>query len=125
VDSLGQVLVAIVTTLGTIAVAYIGAKTGRLPGLNGGPKADDLAALRERLEVEEAKSEVWQSKYEAEVIAHASTTERAEYAEREADACERRLNNLYTELNRSGQVADRRTPPRGGAGDREVHRHDD
>lgn len=106
-----QVAVAIITTLGTIGVAYIGAKSGRLGRLTG-PRPEDVAAWRERAELEEAKAKVWQERYEAEVLAHTSTRERAEFAELEVDSCERRLNNLYSELRRSGLVADRRSEPR-------------
>lgn len=104
------VLVAIITTLGTIAVAGLAARKGNLglPLL----KAADIAALRDQVEIEQTKGAAWRTKYEAEVEAHAAARQRAEFAERDSDACERRLNIVYAELRASGRLADRRAAPR-------------
>lgn len=132
-DSLAQIMVAVITTLGTIAVAYVGARSGKLGRLTG-PRVEDMAALRELVEVEEAKGEVWRHKYESEVEAHVQATlaltameERAEYAEREADACSRRLNDVYYELRTTGKVRDRRhelRPEEGSTGRTQEARDD-
>jgi hypothetical protein len=113
VGELVPVLVAIVTTVGTVLAAYLAARSGKLGRI--GPGADEVAGLRTRLEVEGAKAGLLTEQLIVERANHASTRAELEecraakdFAERASDACERRLNAVYAELRRSGRLDDRR-----------------
>jgi hypothetical protein len=113
-----QVLVALITTLGSVAAAGLGAWVALRN--RGGTKAlDDIAAALERAELAEAREERWKLKAEAasdraveEAKARAAAEARADFAERDSDACERRLSAVYAEMRASGQLVDRRARPR-------------
>lgn len=117
------VLVAIITTLGTIVVAYLAARSGTLGGRLS--RVEEAAKWKERYETERAKVDEWRDRFErereraeTETAARREAERRADYAERDADACTRRLDNLYSELRASGRLVDRRSVPReeGGSG---------
>lgn len=111
-QAFASIVVAVVTTLGTVYAAYLAARSGKLGRLS---KVEDVAVLKERAEVSEQKASLWQTKYEAEVMAHTAevaahveTRARAEFAERSSDQCERRLSAVYAELAAAGKLVDRR-----------------
>ena len=99
---LTAVIVALLGTIGVIGAAYLAARSGKIGGLS---KIESAASWKEQYELEHAKAEAWKEKYEAEA-------ERRKFAQQEADACDRRLNAVYAELRRTGQLADRRRAPR-------------
>jgi hypothetical protein len=96
------VIVALLGTVGVIGAAYLAARNGKIGGLS---RIESAASWKEQYELEHAKAEAWKEKYEAEVV-------KRKFAESEADACDRRLNAVYAELRRTGQLTDRRQTPR-------------
>lgn len=105
-----------VTTIGTIAAAYLATRTGKLGRLG---KVEESAKWKERFETEREKVNDWRDRYEtkveeltAETAARREAASRADFAERDADTCARRLSDLYAELRRNGRLVDRRSVPR-------------
>ncbi len=96
------VIVALLGTVGVVGAAYFAARSGKIGGLS---RIEDASVWKEQYELEHAKAEAWRDKYEAE-------RKKAEFAKQEADACDRRLNAVYAELRRTGQLTDRRRTPR-------------
>lgn len=112
-----DVLVAIVTTLGTVVAAYLAARSGKGPFR----KVEDSAVWKERAELAEAKAGAWEAKHSAEVDAHTRTkaelaeeARKRQFAELEADTADRRLNDLYARLRADGRVVERKDQPRAG-----------
>ncbi len=99
---LTSVIVALLGTIGVIGAAYLAARSGKIGGLS---KVESAASWKEQYELQHAKAEEWKAKYEDEVT-------KRKFAESEADACDRRLNAVYAELRRTGQLSDRRRAPR-------------
>ena len=127
-EGVSSVLVAAVTTIGTVAAAYLAARSGKGPFR----KVEDAAVWKERHDLEEAKrlnleerltqeradAAEERRKMQARILeCEAATDEerrKREFAERDADAADRRLNAVYAELRQTGQVTDRRTMARDG-----------
>lgn len=115
-DVLTPVLVAAATTLIGLVGAWFGARALQRLGL-GDSQLQVNRSLREL-------AETWEAKYTIEVEAHERdkdewakerstlTLERDHYR-READDCDRRLNNAYAEMRATGRLTDRRAIPRG------------
>ncbi len=99
---LTAVVVALLGTIGVIGAAYLAARSGKIGGLS---RIESAASWKEQYELEHAKAEAWKGKYDEEVT-------RRKFAESEADACDRRLDAVYAELRRTGQLTDRRRSPR-------------
>lgn len=106
------IIVAVITTLGTVWVAYLSVKKRAEDGAPAIPvlplgalSAEDVAKLRDEVAFHRGQAERWKE-------LHDEAEERAEFAERTADACDRRLNALYRELAERGVVEDRRAEPR-------------
>lgn len=118
-EGLASVLVALITTLGTIVVGYVAARSGKVPGMR---KVEDAAALRERNELLEAKNATLTERVaerDATILARDATIvdlgrqlaeerESRRFAERDSDAAARRVDDLYAELRREGKLTDRR-----------------
>lgn len=118
-DAVASVIVAIIGSIATIGVAWLGLKSGRGPFR----KVEDAAVWKERHELSEAKREAEAERYERRIAdlvdektdleaALAEEGRRREFAEREADTADRRLNRAYAELRETGHLVDRRKEPR-------------
>jgi hypothetical protein len=122
-DVLGPVIVAVVTTVGAIAATWLAAR--RLSSLGLGDAQSQVnKSLRELAETEKAKRELlgeerareheaWAAERLAAAQALSAMTSDRDAYRREADDCDRRLNNAYAEMRATGRLTDRRSVPRG------------
>jgi len=114
-------MVAAITTAGTIAVAYLGARIRS--SRNGGGQLTDDVKLRDNQAVAEARADIWKERYEREVAGRdadralavsdkAEVLRTLELTRHDLDDCRRERSNLYAELRSAQQLAERRRRPR-------------
>lgn len=107
-DGFAPILVAIITTAGTIAGIALGARRLGKLGL-GDAQLQVNQTLRELVDVTSAKADIWKEKYDQEVLAHAADralavsdkqvlVEKLRLTQHDLDDCERQKDGLYSEL---------------------------
>lgn len=110
-DVIGPILVAAVTTAGGILATWLAAR--RLSSLGLGDAQSQVnRSLRELAATERAKRELLEEQLASERAAHEATRAERDRYRQEADDCDRRVNNLYSELRQRGRLEDRRGTPR-------------
>lgn len=113
-DGIASIIIAVITTAGTIAVAYIAARRVKNDGTV--VPSPNEASLRLVADTHKAEAEIWRGKYEEAVAdrarADAIHERKVELLQHDKDECERQLSNLYSELRATGRVQDRRATPR-------------
>lgn len=107
---LTPVIVAVITTAGTIFGISFGARRLRALGL-GDAQVQVNATLRELADTERAKALIWQQKYADEVAAHDATKRKLELAQHDGDVAERRLDQAYEDLRKTGRTTLPRRAP--------------
>lgn len=100
------IIVAIITTAGTIAgIAFGARRLGKL-GL-GDAQLQVNTSLRQLSETATAERDIWKSKYADEVASHAQTIETLRLTRFDVDECQRQLRNCWDRVTTPSPASQR------------------